>query len=403
MTPKRTIILFIITAMTMILFTDISGKQKREIQNKHITLFLSGDVMIGRGIDQIMPYSVDPKLYEPYVKDAKQYVQLAEMENGNIETPVSHSYVWGNAYEIFESIQPDFRMINLETSITNSKTPWPGKSIHYKMHPKNIKILTEADIDFCSLANNHTLDWSLEGLTETIEVLEMNHIAFAGAGKNIENAISPSVLKKDNKRVVVLAYGMESSGIPDAWAAIGERAGLNLLPDLGNEEIATISAQVDKIKHKDDVVVFSIHWGGNWGYNIPERQKNFARKLIDNTGVDVVHGHSSHHPKGIEVYKNKLIIYGAGDLINDYEGIGGHEEYRSELSLMYFPEINQQNGELVSMKMKPVKMEKMRLNMLTTNELEWMREMLNTQCNNLGTSVELDDKGCFSLSWNNKP
>jgi len=76
-------------------------------------------------------------------------------------------------------------------------------------------------------------------------------------------------------------------------------------------------------------VVASIHWGDNWGYEI-------AHNLIDHAGVDIIHGHSSHHAKGIEVWHGKPVIYGCGDFINDYEGIGGNEKYRSDLSLMYF-------------------------------------------------------------------
>src|SRR5690606_24185118 len=85
-----------------------------------------------------------------------------------------------------------------------------------------------------------------------------------------------------------------------------------------------------------DVVVVSVHWGGNWGYAIPPAERAFAHALIDSGSVDVVHGHSSHHAKGIEVYRGKPILYGCGDFLNDYEGISGHERYRGDLSLMYF-------------------------------------------------------------------
>ena len=89
-----------------------------------------------------------------------------------------------------------------------------------------------------------------------------------------------------------------------------------------------------------DHVIVSIHWGGNWGYDIPREQETFAKTLIDQGGVDIVHGHSSHHPKRMEIYRGRLILYGAGDLINDYEGIGGYEEFRPELSLIYLPRLS---------------------------------------------------------------
>lgn len=96
-----------------------------------VKLFLAGDVMTGRGIDQALPYSVPPILYEAYVKDARRYFQIAERQNGEIRTPVSYDYIWGDAFESWQDEKPDFKLINLETSITTYDEPWPRKEIHY--------------------------------------------------------------------------------------------------------------------------------------------------------------------------------------------------------------------------------------------------------------------------------
>jgi poly-gamma-glutamate synthesis protein (capsule biosynthesis protein) len=64
------------------------------------------------------------------------------------------------------------------------------------------------------------------------------------------------------------------------------------------------------VKQEGHIVVVSIHWGGNWGYRAPQEEIDFAHHLIDEARVDIIHGHSSHHVKGIEVYRNKLILYG---------------------------------------------------------------------------------------------
>ena len=136
-----------------------------------VRLFLCGDVMTGRGIDQILPYSVDPHLYEPYVRDARRYVELAERANGPIPRPVDYDYIWGDALAELARFQPDLRLINLETSITTSESQWEGKAIHYRMHPANIPCLTAAGVDGCALANNHVLDWGYPGLAETRETL----------------------------------------------------------------------------------------------------------------------------------------------------------------------------------------------------------------------------------------
>ena len=127
------------------------------------TLFLAGDVMTGRGIDQVLPHPADPRLYEASAKSANDYVTLAERKNGPISRPVSFEYVWGAALDELERRQPDARIINLETAITDSGTPEP-KGINYKMSPANAGVILAAGIDCCALANNHMLDWRRPGL-----------------------------------------------------------------------------------------------------------------------------------------------------------------------------------------------------------------------------------------------
>ncbi|MBC5991891.1 CapA family protein [Pontibacter sp. SD6] len=364
-----------------------------------ITLFLCGDVMIGRGIDQVLPHSVDPGIYEPYVKDARDYVRLAERENGPIPKQVSYDYIWGDALEVWRNESPDLKLINLETSITTHDTPWPGKGIQYRMHPANVQVLTAAGIDFCSLANNHTLDWGRPGLVQTIKTLSDAGVPFAGAGMDVNQASKPAMFKTRNGRVIVFAYGSHTSGIPAEWATGRDLPGINLLPDMSEATVTLIQQQVKEVKQRGDLVVFSVHWGGNWGYDVPPNHQNFARQLIDKAGVDLVHGHSSHHPMGMEVYKGKLIIYGAGDFITDYEGIGGHEMYRGDLTLMYFPKIDPVTGQLHSMKMVPMQVRRFKLNYATAPDTKWLLSTLNRECHKLGTSINLNQDGSFSLSW----
>lgn len=377
--------------------SDKKQENKIPMKDELIKVFLAGDVMTGRGIDQILPESVDPAIYESYVKDARQYIDLAEKVNGEISTPVDYQYIWGEALEVWKQEQADLKVINLETSITKNGEPWPGKGIQYRMHPENIKILEAADIDYISLANNHTLDWSRSGLSETLETVKQSPIAFGGAGKNIEEAEQPKSLKTKKGDVIVLAYGHESSGIPEAWAASEERSGINFLQNLSDATVQEIKQQVSKLKKAGDLVVFSVHWGSNWGYQVPEKQQEFAHQLIDEAGVDVIHGHSSHHPRPLEVYKGKLILYGAGDFINDYEGIGGNEQYRDDLTLMYFPTIDAATGKIKSIKMVPMQIKKMRLQHANPEDAQWLFETLNRESEKFDTSLRLNEDYTISL------
>jgi poly-gamma-glutamate synthesis protein (capsule biosynthesis protein) len=95
-----------------------------------ITIFMCGDVMTGRGIDQVLPHPGNSTIYESYMKSAQGYVKIAEDVNGPIDYPVSFSYVWGDALKEMSRIAPDVRIINLETSVTKSNNYWKGKGIN---------------------------------------------------------------------------------------------------------------------------------------------------------------------------------------------------------------------------------------------------------------------------------
>jgi hypothetical protein len=127
----------------------------------------------------------------------------------------------------------------------------------------------------------------------------------------------------------MFSIGLGDSAIPPAWAAGADSPGVDLLPDLSEATADAVLDRVRRVKRAGDVVVTSIHWGSNWRDDIPAAQIAFAHRLLDGE-VDLIHGHSSHHPRPIEVYRDKLVLYGCGDFINDYEGIGRHEEYRDD-------------------------------------------------------------------------
>jgi len=365
-----------------------------------ITMFMCGDVMTGRGIDQVLPHPGDPRIHEPYMKSARGYVKLAERANGPIKKPVGCSYIWGDALEELERAAPDLRIINLETSITKSEDFWKNKGIHYRMHPKNICSITAAKIDYCSLANNHVLDWGYPGLIETLEMLKRVNVKTAGAGRNLREAKAPAVMDIEGKgRVIVFSYGSRTSGIPFSWAAREDRPGVNLLKGLFAKTVRRIEEEVHEMKQQGDIILVSIHWGSNWGYHIPREQIEFAHKLIEDAGVDVIHGHSSHHAKGMEVYKDKLIIYGSGDFLNDYEGIGGYEEFRGDLALMYFLTVDPSTGKLVQLQITPMQIKHFKLNRASRADVLWLRDTLNREGKRLGTRVELNKADTLTLKW----
>jgi poly-gamma-glutamate synthesis protein (capsule biosynthesis protein) len=154
---------------------------------------------------------------------------------------------------------------------------------------------------------------------------------------------------RNGGRVLVYGIGGPDCGIPQGWRADKRRSGVACISDFSEGSISSATKRIAASKRSGDIVVVSIHWGANWGYGIPKEHRAFAHQLLDQGVVDVVHNHSSHHPKGIEVYRKKLILYGCGDFLNDYEGISGYEQLRGDLVLAYFPTLAPATGELLKL------------------------------------------------------
>jgi poly-gamma-glutamate synthesis protein (capsule biosynthesis protein) len=238
------------------------------------------------------------------------------------------------------------------------------------------------------------LDWGRQGLLETLDVLHRAGIRTAGAGRDEREAAGPAVLEAPGTgRVLVFAFGAPTSGVPREWAAGEDRPGVSFLGDLSARTVEMIAERVHETKRAGDVVVLSIHWGGNWGFAILPEERLFAHRLVEVAGIDVVHGHSSHHVKGIEVHCDRTILYGCGDLLNDYEGIRGHEEYRGDLGLMCFPTVGAWTGSLQRLVMTPTSIRHFRINRASEEDGRWLQAVLDREGQKLGTRFERETDG----------
>ena len=235
---------------------------------------------------------------------------------------------------------PDLRLINLETSITRAGDFASGKAVHYRMSPDNVPCLAGLVPDVCALANNHVLDLGRQGLADTVDALRDADLRAVGAA--------------------VTSVARES---PRSCRSL--------------------------------VGVVSIHWGTNWSYGVPADQRHFAHRLID-SGADVVYGHSSHHPRPIEIYHDKLVLYGCGDFVDDYEGIGGHEEYRGDLRLMYFASLDQDSGTLAGLRMVALQARQMRLHHASRGDSTRLQTILDQVSLPLATRVDLEPDGTLA-------
>ncbi|MBO0754723.1 MAG: CapA family protein, partial [Bradyrhizobiaceae bacterium] len=326
-------------------------------------------------------------------KSAVEYLRLAERANGAIPQPLGFRDLWGAAAEALSNARPDARIINLETSITRSEA-YVHKGINYRMSPENAACLVAGAIDCCVLANNHVLDWGHEGLRETLSVLRQLKIKAAGAGEDLAQARAPAILEIPHKgRLIIFSFACVTSGTPKNWAATPNAVGVNLLLSLCEQALTELAQQVSQTRERGDVVVASIHWGPNWGYAVAENERWFAHELIERAGVSVVYGHSSHHPKAIELYHNRLILYGCGDFLNDYEGISGYEEFRGDLALMYLVDVDPTSGQVRALELVPFQVRRFQLVRALRDDVDWLRHTLDRESRKLGTCIRQETDG----------
>jgi poly-gamma-glutamate capsule biosynthesis protein CapA/YwtB (metallophosphatase superfamily) len=380
------------TSLLPLLPGRVSASGSQMDDSRYLTLFLGGDVMTGRGIDQVLPHPGDPILYEQYVKGARRYVDLAERRNGPIPKPVDYTYIWGDALDVWDTVAPDLRIVNLETSVTLSDDAWLSKAIHYRMHPRNVPCLNAAGLDCCVLANNHVLDWGRAGLEETLTTVSNAGIATAGAGHHIDAAMRPARLQVPGKcNVLVFGVADASSGVPGSWRATPDQSGVWLLNELSRDSADRVTAHVGNYRRPGDIVIVSIHWGSNWGYGVSSGQRRFAERLIDSGAVDVIHGHSSHHARPLDIYRDRIILYGCGDFITDYEGIGGHEGFRPWHAPMYFASIDAVSGSIERLEIVLLQQRRFRLAQTGDEDRRWFRETLNAAERHFTTVIEIAD------------
>ncbi|KAL4859693.1 putative polyglutamine synthesis accessory protein [Chlorella vulgaris] len=372
-------------------------------------ILLTGDVMLGER------RRVLQRRFGVAGNKAGTLHSLAEAANGPLPPTRGFEYPWGVALADMQAKQPDARVINLETAVTTSPHAWPAKGINYRMHPGNVPTLGAAGIDVCCLANNHSLDWGVEGLLETLDVLRGAGMQTAGAGRTLAEAQAPAGVQlppgsgtSGGARLLVWALGHASSGVPAGWAAGDDRPGI-LTTDLLPAGVHRLAELVRQHKRPADLALVSVHWGANWGYQVPEEQRRFAHSLIDEAGVDVVHGHSSHHLKGAELHRGHLITYGCGDLLSDYEGISNSsieavyppEQYRDDLGALWYADVNTHDGRLHQLILTPTRLKQLSLHPPDRSDMQHFTAVLDRECGRLrglGKAYVLPGEGSLVLT-----
>ncbi len=282
------------------------------------------------------------------------------------------SYIWGNLHPILAC--NDVNIVNLETTLTKSKKLRP-KVFNFKASPDKVAALTAGHIHAVNLANNHILDFSEEGLKETIRTLDQAHILHVGAGTSIAHAKMPAVLTKKGIKIGLLGCTDNEPG----WIASKDHPGTNFI-EIGDAGV--IRDSIASLRTKVDVLILSLHWGPNMRKRPYSYFRSFAHEVID-LGVDIVHGHSAHVFQGVEAYKNKLILYDTGELVDDY---AVDPVLRNDRSFFFIVKLNKQR--LLSVQMLPISISQFQVNLSEEKETLYEMEAL---CKEFNTYPKMEE------------
>lgn len=240
-------------------------------------------------------------------------VMLGRLVNETLRTR-SPATVWGDTLPLLKSL--DSVVCNLECAMSDRGEPWssPPKEFYFRSDTRNIGALSAAGFRAVSIANNHTIDYGYNALSDTLHVLDKAGIRHAGAGLSFKEASSLASIGLKDLEIGLLAI----TDNQQEWESDVNQPGVYFVPiDLSDARAKRLLESVEEAKEKSDILVVSAHWGGNWGYKPPKEHVEFAHALVD-AGADIIFGHSCHVFRGVEVYRERPIIYSAGDFVDDY-------------------------------------------------------------------------------------
>jgi poly-gamma-glutamate capsule biosynthesis protein CapA/YwtB (metallophosphatase superfamily) len=310
---------------------------------REITLALTGDVMLGRGVNEALRSALPG---EP----------------------------WGDLLPLL--LSADLRVINLECAITEHDRPWSRtpKVFHFRADPSAVEVLRAARVDACALANNHTLDFEEKGLLDTLAHLETAGIRHAGAGRNLEEAAQPVLL---DGGVALVAF----TDNEPPFAASPETPGTNYLPVSTEPEVLRrVEEAIGAAREAGArTVVFSNHWGPNMVRRPKAAFRRFARAVVDR-GADVYYGHSAHVFQGVEIYRGKPILYDTGDFIDDY---AVHPDLRNDRSFLF--RISMEDGDFRRLELFPVVLPYARVELARDEEREAIFALMEALSAEMGT------------------
>lgn len=288
-----------------------------------ITLIATGDVLLARYVEQRMRATGDYTL--PFQK-AADFLKSADVTFGNLETP-----------------------------ILNGKNT-PKDSTTFRADPAGVKGLTFAGYDVMSIANNHTMNYQIPGLTNTLKELKKAGILASGGGKNQDFAHAPAIFETKGKTIAFLSYVDPKIPPRNYGIATYNTAGL------ASMNIEAMKNDVKNAATEYDIVVVSMHSGTEYKREPTQFQKDFAHAAID-SGASAVIGTHPHVVQPVEYYGNGVIFYSLGNFVFD-------QFFSTDVKTGLVARITFEDEEKPSVELFPVKIETTQPRILEGQERE---------------------------------
>lgn len=316
-------------------------------------------------------------------------VMLGRLVNERMKA-AGWSYPWGDIRGLLGTL--DAFCINLECAITPRTDEWYDRyerPFHFRAEPDAIETLRAGRVDFASNANNHIGDFGFGALLDTVDALERAGIAHAGAGRNADAARAPALLTVRGLRVAVLAF----ADYPDTWAASMSAPGLNFVTvSDDDEEFGPVAAAIGAARARADLVVVAIHWGPNMRERPTDEFRRFAHRVID-AGATVLWGHSAHILQGVEYRNGGVILYDAGDFVDDY---AVDPVLRNDLGALFILDVRPH--EVAEVTCVPTRIDAMQVNRATGEDREWVVRRMRTLCAPFGSGVGVAGDGTVRIA-----
>jgi poly-gamma-glutamate capsule biosynthesis protein CapA/YwtB (metallophosphatase superfamily) len=215
----------------------------------------------------------------------------------------------------------DLVMVNCEGALSDH-----GRQVGSNKTPERFAIsMRDAGIGVVNLANNHTFDAEERGFLDTLRALSMAGIAHVGGGTDLADARKPVIVERNGIKLGILGYTQFNNMGESAFAADGRPGIVPMDPFLIKEDIRKLRPQVD-------YVMVAIHWATSRSAEVSPNNRAFAHDLID-AGADVILGHHPPHPKGIEVYHGKVILYAPSNVLRGHNGPALDDGYLARFTL----------------------------------------------------------------------